>query len=119
MLGSLIEFVRSSVTQQILRDPIWASVALVGQFAYCSRFMLQWIASEFRKRSHVPTAFWFLSLAGSTIMLTYSVHIKNPIFILGFAMNSLVYLRNLHLIFKWSERNTTAIEGAEGRSSGR
>ncbi len=109
MLGSIIEFVKSAVTEQIVKDPVWATVALVGQLVFGGRFVLQWIVSEYKKRSHVPTAFWFISLAGSLILLCYSVHIKNPIFILGFSLNTLIYLRNIHLIYKHHPSNVAAI----------
>jgi lipid-A-disaccharide synthase-like uncharacterized protein len=100
MLLSAAGFFRSAIVEQILQDPVWATVALVGQVIFAGRFILQWIVSEYKKRSHVPTAFWFISLLGSLILLCYSVHIKNPIFMLGFSLNTLIYLRNLHLIYK-------------------
>jgi len=86
--------------EQVVRDPVWATAALVGQVIFGGRFVLQWIASEYKKRSYMPTAFWFMSLAGSLILLTYSIHIKNPIFMLAFSLNTFIYLRNLHLIYK-------------------
>lgn len=100
MFDSMIEFFRSAVTEQVVEDPIWATVALVGQAIFGGRFVIQWIVSEYKRRSHVPIAFWFMSLAGSFILLSYSVHIKNPVFMLAFSLNTLIYLRNLHLIYK-------------------
>jgi lipid-A-disaccharide synthase-like uncharacterized protein len=114
MLSSIFEFIKSAVTEEIIKDPIWATVGLVGQSIFGGRFILQWIVSEYKKRSHVPVAFWFMSLAGSLIMLAYSVHEENPIFMLGFSLNMLVYLRNLHLIYKHAQKGTvTVIEEAE------
>jgi lipid-A-disaccharide synthase-like uncharacterized protein len=109
MLGSVIEFVKSAITEQILQDPVWATVALVGQVVFAGRFVLQWIVSEYKKKSHVPTAFWFISLLGSAILLCYSIHIKNLIFMLGFSLNTLIYLRNLHLIYKPSAKGANPI----------
>ena len=114
MLNSVIEFCKSAITEQIVGDPVWATVALVGQVVFGARFILQWIVSEYKKRSHVPTSFWFMSLAGSVILLAYSVHEKNPVFMLGFSLNMLIYLRNLHLIYKHTKRGVvTAIEETE------
>ena len=104
MFNSIIEFFKSAITEQIIGDPVWATTALVGQFIFGERFILQWIASEYRKKSYVPTAFWFISLAGSLILLSYAIHIKNPIFMLGFSLNTLIYLRNLHLIYRHSKK---------------
>lgn len=100
MLTSVIKFFEAAITEQILGDPVWATVALIGQIIFGGRFILQWIVSEYKKKSYVPTAFWFMSLAGSLILLSYSVHIKNPIFMLAFSLNTLIYLRNLHLIYR-------------------
>jgi len=111
MISSVIEFIKSAITEQILNDPVWATTALVGQLIFAGRFVLQWLVSEYKKKSHVPTAFWYISLVGGIIMLVYSVHIKNPIFMLGFSLNTLIYLRNIHLIYKHAKRNeVTAME---------
>ncbi len=109
MVGSIIEFVKTAVTEQIVKDPVWATIALVGQLIFGGRFVLQWVASEYKKRSHVPTAFWFISLVGSFILLGYSIHIKNPIFILGFSLNTLIYLRNIHLIYTHPKKSIKTI----------
>jgi len=114
MFNSIIEFFKSAITEQIVDDPAWATAALVGQVIFGGRFILQWIVSEYKRRSHVPTAFWFMSLAGSLILLGYSVHIKNPIFMLGFSLNTLIYVRNLHLIYKHAKKGVvTVIEKTE------
>ena len=109
MFNSIIEFFKSAITEQIVDDPVWATVALVGQVIFGGRFILQWIVSEYKRRSHVPTAFWFMSLAGSLILLGYSVHIKNPIFMLAFSLNTLIYVRNLHLIYKHAKKGVVTI----------
>jgi len=114
MFDSIIEFFKSAITEQIVDDPVWATTALVGQVIFGGRFILQWLVSEYKKKSHVPTAFWFMSLAGSIILLIYSIHIKNPIFMLGFSLNTLIYLRNLHLIYKHAKKGAvTVIEKTE------
>ena len=109
MLNSVIEFIKSAITEQIVGDPVWATTALVGQAVFGGRFVLQWLASEYKKKSYVPTAFWFMSLAGSLILLIYSIHIKNPVFMLGFSLNTLIYLRNLHLIYKHPKKGAVAV----------
>ena len=111
MFDSVIEFFKSAVMEQIVDDPVWATIALVGQVIFGGRFIIQWLVSEYKKRSHVPVAFWFMSLAGSLILLSYSVHIKNPIFMLAFSINTLIYLRNLHLIYKHAEKGVVTVIG--------
>jgi lipid-A-disaccharide synthase-like uncharacterized protein len=114
MFGSVIEFLKSAIIEQVIEDPVWATIALAGQITFGGRFVLQWIVSEYKKRSHVPTAFWFISLAGSLMLLSYSIHIKNPIFMFGFSLNTLIYVRNLHLIYKHAQKGVvTVIEKTE------
>jgi lipid-A-disaccharide synthase-like uncharacterized protein len=114
MLNSVIEFLKSAITEEIIKDPVWATIALVGQVIFGGRFILQWIVSEYKKRSHVPVSFWFMSLAGSIILLAYSIHEKNPVFMLGFSLNMVIYLRNLHLIYNHAKRGVvTAVEETE------
>jgi len=114
MFSALVEFLRSAVVEQIIKDPVWATAGLVGQAVFGGRFLLQWLASEYKKQSHVPTSFWYMSLVGGLIMLVYSIHIKNPIFILAFVLNSFIYLRNLHLIYKHNKK-AAVILGENGQ----
>jgi len=109
MFYQIIEFFKNVAVEKIVQDPFWATTALVGQTIFGGRFILQWIVSEYKKKSHVPTAFWFMSLAGSLILLSYSFHIRNPIFILGFSLNTLIYLRNLHLIYRSDKRDPAVL----------
>ena len=108
MFNSIIEFIKSAIEQQIVGDPVWATIALIGQLLFGGRFVLQLIASEYRRKSYIPVSFWYLSLCGSLILLCYSIHIRNPIFMLAFSLNTLIYLRNLHLIYKEAKRESIA-----------
>lgn len=78
----------------------WVALGLIGQLIFASRFVIQWIASERKGRSVIPTPFWYLSLGGSAILLVYSIHIADPVFILANLFNSFIYIRNLMLIGK-------------------
>ena len=103
-----------SFIKELSQEPIWTSIGFVGQVTFGGRFILQWIVSEYKKKSHIPVAFWFLSLMGSLILLVYSIHRTEPIFILGFSINTLIYIRNLHLIYKHKQTGeVTVIEKDE------
>ncbi len=108
MWDSIVQFFKTTFVDQVAGDPVWKSVALIGQIVFGGRFVLQWIASEIRKKSHVPTAFWYISLVGSMILLSYSIHIKDPIFVLGFSLNTVIYVRNLHLIHLHARKGVAA-----------
>ncbi len=77
---------------------VWLAVGFLGQALFSARFILQWIASEREKRSVVPAAFWWFSLLGGVTLLTYAVHRRDPVFILGQAAGLIVYVRNLHFV---------------------
>lgn len=79
-------------------DKLWVAIGLVGQGIFSARFIVQWIVSERSKRSVIPVSFWFLSIAGSLILLVYSIHRRDPVFMLGQAAGMVVYGRNLWLI---------------------
>lgn len=77
---------------------VWVGIGLLGQLLFTSRFLVQWIASERRRQSVVPTAFWWLSLGGGATLLSYAIWRQDPVFILGQSMGLVVYIRNLALI---------------------
>ncbi len=79
---------------------IWLVVGLVGQGIFSMRFVVQWIASERKKESYIPVAFWYLSLGGSITLLIYAIHIQDPVFIIGQSTGFIIYIRNLYLIYK-------------------
>lgn len=76
----------------------WVGIGLAGQACFFSRFLVQWIASERQGRSVVPRAFWYLSITGGLILLSYSLWRRDPVFILGQSVGLFVYLRNLALL---------------------
>lgn len=82
----------------------WLAVGFLGQLLFTSRFLVQWVASERRRQSVVPTAFWYLSLGGATLLLAYAIWRRDPVFILGQAFGFLVYTRNLVLIGRRSRQ---------------
>jgi lipid-A-disaccharide synthase-like uncharacterized protein len=77
----------------------WAAIGFGAQLLFFMRFVVQWIASEKRKESVVPVAFWYFSIAGGIILLVYSIKRADPVFILGQAFGLVVYIRNLMLIY--------------------
>jgi lipid-A-disaccharide synthase-like uncharacterized protein len=76
----------------------WVMVGLGGQMAFTARFLVQWIASEKAGRSTVPVAFWYFSIVGGTVLLSYAIYRGDPVFILGQSMGVVIYSRNLWLI---------------------
>ena len=81
-------------------ESLWLGVGFFGQGLFFSRWLVQWIASERKAESQIPVAFWHMSLTGSLIVLAYAVHRRDPVFIIGQGTGTLVYLRNLMLIYR-------------------
>lgn len=77
---------------------IWIAIGLLGQLLFTSRFLIQWIASERRRESVIPLAFWWFSLLGGVTLLSYAIWRRDPVFVVGQAAGIVVYTRNLVLI---------------------
>ena len=88
-------------------DLIWLGVGFGGQAIFASRFLYQWIVSERAGRSHIPRAFWYLSLAGGLTLLSYAIHRGDPVFILGQTTGSMIYIRNLVLLHRRGQLEST------------
>ena len=81
-------------------EQVWLTIGLLGQALFSARFVVQWIASERRRRSVVPRAFWYLSVGGGLTLLAYAVYRRDPVFIIGQGAGLLVYARNLWFIHR-------------------
>jgi lipid-A-disaccharide synthase-like uncharacterized protein len=79
---------------------LWGLFGAIFQLAFMARFLVQWIASERSGQSVIPISFWYLSLIGSTGVLIYAIGRADPVIILGQAFGSIVYVRNLMLIYR-------------------
>jgi len=90
-------------------NKLWEIFGFLGQAAFASRFIVQWIVSERAKRSIIPTYFWFLSILGGLILFIYAIHINSAVFIVGQGSGLIVYSRNLVLINK-HKKSTTEIK---------
>ncbi len=79
---------------------MWLIIGFIGQALFSMRFLLQWIASERKGESVIPTLFWHFSLAGGLTLLAYAIYKQDPVFILGQSAGAFIYIRNLVLIFR-------------------
>ncbi|MEW6303403.1 MAG: lipid-A-disaccharide synthase N-terminal domain-containing protein [Verrucomicrobiota bacterium] len=75
---------------------VWKVVGWLGNFVFFSRFMVQWYATEKLKQVVVPAAFWWLSLTGSLLLLSYALfYQRDSVFIFAYAFTWIPYIRNL------------------------
>lgn len=87
-------------------DGGWLAIGFLGQALFSARFIVQWLSSERIKKSVIPTAFWYFSIAGGATLLAYAIHRRDPVFIVGQALGLFIYLRNLQ--FLWRDRQPAA-----------
>ncbi len=78
---------------------LWVSVGLFGQALFTGRMLVQWLASERLRRSTIPVAFWWMSLAGATMLLAYFIWRRDIVGVLGQGLGWIIYVRNLGLIY--------------------
>jgi lipid-A-disaccharide synthase-like uncharacterized protein len=81
-------------------ENIWLGVGFGAQILFSSRFLIQWLASEKAGRSVIPVSFWYLSLGGGLLLLSYAIWRKDPVFILGQSTGIFIYSRNLYMIIR-------------------
>jgi len=93
----------------------WVIVGFIAQGLFTARFGVQWIASEKRKKSHIPEAFWYFSLIGGLLLLVYSIHRKDPVYIIGQATGVLIYLRNIYFILRHKKTGETTASPSQSQ----
>ena len=86
--------------EQFRIEPYWETTAFVGEAVFGGRFILQWLVSEYKKKSYVPVGFWYMSIVGSLILLVYFAHKQSLALMITFVLQIGIYARNLHLIKK-------------------
>jgi lipid-A-disaccharide synthase-like uncharacterized protein len=91
---------------------VWLAVGFTGQALFSMRFLVQWWCSERKKRSVIPLAFWYFSLAGGVTLLAYAIYRQDPVFIAGQAGGLFVYSRNLYLIHR-ERRDKQGMNGGQ------
>src|SRR6478609_6890459 len=84
----------------VAKFDFWLAFGLVAQLLFTARFLVQWISSERAGKSVVPMAFWFFSMGGGLMTLVYGVVKREPVIILGQALATIIYVRNIMLIIK-------------------
>jgi len=87
-------------------DKTWLVVGLIGQGLFSARFFVQWLQSEKLKKSVIPSAFWYFSMAGGITLLAYAIHRRDPVFIIGQGTGLFIYFRNLQ--FVWRDRRKSS-----------
>lgn len=75
----------------------WVIFGFLAQFVFFLRFAVQWWASEKEKKSIIPLSFWYLSIAGSVLILIYAINRGDIVFITAQFLALFIYIRNITL----------------------
>jgi lipid-A-disaccharide synthase-like uncharacterized protein len=70
-------------------------LGLVGQFLLSIRFVYQMIYSERRKESLLPIGFWWISIGGSILVVTYAIYNREPVLLVAQGLAFIPYVRNI------------------------
>lgn len=98
---------------------IWIAIGFGGQLLFTGRMLVQWLASERRKRSVVPPAFWWMSLVGASMLLAYFTWRRDIVGIFGQATGWVIYARNLWFIHRPKRSAAPPAAGAPPRQDPR
>ncbi|MDB5503165.1 MAG: hypothetical protein JWR89_3067 [Tardiphaga sp.] len=94
----------------VAKFDFWLAFGLVAQLLFTARFLVQWISSERAGTSVVPMSFWFFSMGGGLMTLVYGVVKREPVIIIGQAMATFVYIRNIMLIVKNRDKASKTLD---------
>lgn len=75
----------------------WIFLGVIGQGLFACRFVVQWMVTEARRKSTIPRAFWYISVAASVLQILSFGYRAEWVFVIGLASTLPVYLRNIVL----------------------
>ena len=88
---------------KIVWEVFW--IGVIGNVIFQTRFLIQWVHSETKRKSELPPLFWWQSVVGSLILLLYAFLRGDFVFLLSFIFAAVPAIRNLMLI----RRQRTAV----------
>jgi len=109
-IQSLLDAIETTPTEEI----VMLTVGFAGQILFAMRFIVQWLKSEISRKSVIPIAFWYFSIAGGATLFVYALWREDPVFIMGQGTGLFIYSRNLYLIHR--ERKEARIAAATSAS---
>jgi lipid-A-disaccharide synthase-like uncharacterized protein len=77
---------------------LWTLLGGCGQGLFLLSFVMQWRRSERLKTSVVTRGFWIVRILASIILLVYSYHRRDFVFLCSALFQIFIYWRNLQLL---------------------
>ena len=91
---------RETALQEQARTWLWIGVGVMGQGLFAMRFLVQWVVTEIRRQSVIPTIFWYLSVAASLLLISSHIQRHEWLYAVGISTTLLVYARNIYLVHR-------------------
>ncbi|WP_342348453.1 lipid-A-disaccharide synthase N-terminal domain-containing protein [uncultured Nitrospira sp.] len=104
LLLTMLESFTHTFLAMSFEELLWIGFGFFGQGIFFSRWLVQWVVSERNEESQIPMSFWYMSLVGSVIVLTYAIHIADLVFMAGQSVGTVVYVRNIMLLHQANKR---------------
>ena len=96
----------------------WKLIGYTGVLIFAGRWFVQLAASHLAKRSTIPRLFWYMSLLGSVLLLSYFTFGKNDsVGILSNLFPSFIAGYNLFLDVRHGKRMEESTEAPAGRGT--
>jgi len=90
-------------------ETIMIIIGFGGQALFAARFIIQWLSSESVGKSVIPVAFWYFSISGGLVLLTYAIWRQDPVIIAGQSVGVFIYARNLYFINREKKENKVSL----------
>lgn len=80
----------------------WLAVGVAGQALFGSRFLIQWMVTEIKKKSTVPTIFWYISIMAALLQFVSFASRGGGewLYAAGLIATMFIYFRNIWLIHR-------------------
>jgi lipid-A-disaccharide synthase-like uncharacterized protein len=97
-----------SIHHLLREHDLWIIFGFFAQFVFFMRFVVQWYVSERRGESIVPMSFWYISIAGTLLIIVYSYHVNDIVFFVANVLSLAIYFRNIALAKRIRPAGSTA-----------
>jgi lipid-A-disaccharide synthase-like uncharacterized protein len=77
------------------------ATGFLAQLLFSARMLLQWLKSEAVGKVVSPAFFWWFSIGGALLMITYGILREDVVIIVGQLLLYYIYIRNLMLKRVW------------------
>ncbi|MBX7256253.1 MAG: lipid-A-disaccharide synthase N-terminal domain-containing protein [Candidatus Hydrogenedentes bacterium] len=91
----------------------WIAIGSVGALLFGSRFLIQWIATELKRKSVVPHIFWHISVVATLLQFACYWHRSEWVYAVGMVTNLFVYIRNIYFNHRGKQMGESDAEMAE------